>query len=44
MSLSVRYHYEDTHPELPAKHPALTFKPWHRDDCDRDNEDRVVLS
>jgi sulfatase maturation enzyme AslB (radical SAM superfamily) len=41
--LRVRYHVEDIYRSFPGRHPGLSFKFWHRGDCDRDNEDRVVL-
>ena len=43
LPLSVRFHVEDTHVNLAIRHPGLSFRFWHRDDCERDNEDRVVL-
>lgn len=44
LPMSIRFHVEDTHTELAMRHPGVAFKFWHRDDCDRDNEDRVVLT
>ena len=43
LPMSVRFQVEDTHSDLVLRHPGVAFKFWHRDDCDRDNEDRVVL-
>jgi hypothetical protein len=44
LPMSVRYHVEDTYVDLGAKHRGAQFRFWHRDDCDRVNEDRVVLT
>lgn len=43
LPLSVRFHVEDTHVDLTERHLGLNFRFWHRDDCERANEDRVVL-
>ena len=44
LQMSVRFHVEDTHTDLAIQHPGLSFRFWHKDDCERDNEDRVVLT
>lgn len=42
--LSVRFHAQDIYQEeLMAKFPGVNFRFWKMNDCDRDNEDRVVL-
>lgn len=42
--LSVRFHAQDIYAEeLKVKFPGVNFRFWKMDDCDRDNEDRVVL-
>ena len=43
LPVSVRFHVEDAYIQIANKHPGLNFRFWHRDDCERDNEDRVVL-
>lgn len=43
LQVSLRFHLEDTYTEVAQQHPGLSFRFWHRDDCERDNEDRVVL-
>ena len=43
LPMSVRFHVEDTHVDLAEKHRGVQFRFWHRDDCERENEDRVVL-
>lgn len=43
LQVSVRFHVEDTHIEIATQHPGLSFRFWHRDDCERENEDLVVL-
>jgi hypothetical protein len=43
LPVSVRFHAQDTHIELANQHPGLSFRFWRMDDCERDNEDRVVL-
>lgn len=43
LPMSVRFHVEDTHTDLAIQHRGLNFRFWHKDDCERDNEDRVVL-
>jgi MoaA/NifB/PqqE/SkfB family radical SAM enzyme len=41
--ISIRYHAQDIHEtSLVNQHPNLSFKYWTMDDCDRENEDRVV--
>jgi molybdenum cofactor biosynthesis enzyme MoaA len=44
LQVSLRFHLEDTHTDIALHHPGLSFRFWHRDDCERDNEDRVVLT
>jgi molybdenum cofactor biosynthesis enzyme MoaA len=44
LQVSLRFHLEDTHTDIALQHPGLSFRFWHRDDCERDNEDRVVLT
>lgn len=43
LQVSLRFHLEDAYTEIAQQHPGLNFRFWHRDDCERDNEDRVVL-
>lgn len=43
LQVSVRFHLEDIYTEIALKHAGLSFRFWHRDDCERENEDRVVL-
>lgn len=43
LPIAVRFHLEDGHTAFANKHPGVQFRFWHRDDCERDNEDRVVL-
>ena len=43
LPVSVRFHAQDTHIELATQHPGLSFRFWRMNDCERDNEDRVVL-
>ena len=43
-SLSVRFHAQDVYQfDLTQNHPTTVFRFWRLDDCDRDNEHRVVL-
>ena len=39
----VRFHAQDCYGWLSAMYPYAKFRFWKMDDCDRDNEDRVVL-
>ena len=42
--LGVRFHAQDIYEkELTARFPNTSFRFWKMDDCDRDNEDRIVL-
>jgi hypothetical protein len=43
LPMSVRFHVEDTHVILTEKYRGAQFRFWRRDDCERENEDRVVL-
>lgn len=43
--LSVRFHAQDIHMDwLTTEFPDVSFRFWKMNDCDRDNEHRVVLS
>ena len=43
--LSVRFHVWDKYKEVILKrHPNVNFRFWTLDDCDRNNEDRFVLT
>jgi molybdenum cofactor biosynthesis enzyme MoaA len=43
-TLNVRFHAQDIYEtELRAKFPKINFRFWKMDDCDRGNEDRIVL-
>ena len=46
LPMSVRFHAEDRYRDqvLEDVYPGLQFRYWHRDDCERDNEDHVVVS
>jgi hypothetical protein len=39
----IRFHAQDCHRWLADLYPDLEFRFWKMDDCDRPNEDRVVL-
>lgn len=44
IGLHVRFHAQDIHKEwLEREFPFATFRFWKMDDCDRTNEERVVL-
>lgn len=43
--LSVRFHAQDIHQKnLEQRFPGVIFRFWKMDDCDRGNEDRVILA
>lgn len=43
-SLKVRFHAQDIYQQaLTEVHPNVPFRFWKMDDCDRANEDRVIL-
>jgi len=44
--MKIRFHVWDKYENmnLPDKYPSCDFKYWAMDDCDRDNEYRVILS
>lgn len=45
LPLSVRFNVEDIYQqELPQKYPHATFRFWKRNECDRGNEDRMILA
>ena len=45
LPISVRYHVWDKYKsEMEEKYPAIPFRFWTLNDCDRDNEDRFVLT
>ena len=46
LPFSVRFHVEDCYRDqvLEDVYPGLQFRYWKRDDCERDNEDHVVVS
>ncbi len=44
-ALKVRFHLQDIYEkEFTAKYPDVSFRFWKMDDCDRDNEERFVLT
>ena len=44
LPIKVRYHVWDKYKEeMIAKYPAMSFRFWTMNDCDRNNEDRFVL-
>ena len=43
LGMSVRFHAQDIHADLAGKYPDVQFRFWAMDDCDRSNEERVVL-
>jgi len=42
-SLSIRFHVAEGYAHLQQRYPTLKFKVWKMNDCERDNEDRVIL-
>jgi sulfatase maturation enzyme AslB (radical SAM superfamily) len=43
-NLTIRFHAQDVYAEqLTTAHPTVNFKFWKLNDCDRENEMRVVL-
>ncbi len=43
-NISVRFHAQNIYESnLRARFPNVSFRYWEMDDCERDNEDRVVL-
>jgi molybdenum cofactor biosynthesis enzyme MoaA len=43
LGMSVRFHVQDIHTDLADRYPDTQFRTWKLDDCDRDNEERVIL-
>jgi molybdenum cofactor biosynthesis enzyme MoaA len=39
----VRFHAQDCYGWLSAMYPSAKFRFWKMDDCERENEDRVIL-
>ncbi len=42
-NMNVRFHAQDCHKYLADLYPNASFRFWKMDDCDRENEERVVL-
>jgi len=41
--ISLRFQANEQYANLQEEHPGQTFRLWKMDDCDRENEERVVL-